>query len=642
MLSRIRDTMGSTFVFGLLGILIASFALWGAGGVFVNTGDVVAKVEDETITAQELDRTFRNEVDRYREQLGGTFDTRQALDMGLQYTVLTQLVQKKALDNEAKALGLLGSDREVRASIQTIPAFQDLGGNFSRLAYDQQIRLVGLSPKEFEDQIRVDIARTQLIEGFTETALVPQRLIDTLYTFRKESRTARIATVPVSDIEGVPAPTPEELQAFYDSLQESLKTPELRDLRFLVLRPSAFAAAAEFTGEELQAEYERRAEDFNTPEQRRVEVAVVRSETDARELFERVAVGEDFTAVTAALTGFSAEEQALGLVTQATLAENYTAAAAEAVFSAPVGGVTPPTATLLAWQVFRVAEIVPGVSRAFEAVKEDLKASLAAEKGIDALYDLVGVIDDALAAGSSFDQIVKETGLTPIAVAGVSAEGRHADGSALADGSLLPLVLKAFSYEEGHELDVEEIPGEDVFFAVSVDRVIPPGPIPLAEIAADLSGEWMKRERLKKAGERAEAALEAYRKGDSLDVIARRYGGSTFAIGPYQRDRAFFSRELSPAIAKLLFSLKEGEAGIEQDARGEGYLLVVPTSVAPGDPAANRGELLQIRGRILTDLKNDLFAQLEAAIERDQSVSINRKTVDQLYQVDAAEAGPPS
>jgi peptidyl-prolyl cis-trans isomerase D len=640
MLSKIRDTMGSTFVFGLLGILIASFALWGAGGAFVNSGGVVATVDSEPITAQELDRTFRNEVDRYREQLGGQFDTQRALAMGLPNQVLNQLVQKKALDNEAGSLGLLGSDHEVRAAIQGISAFQDLGGKFSRLAYDQQLMQVGMTTKEFEDQVRVDIARTQLIDAFTETALIPERLVDALYTFRKETRTARVATIPAGPADAIKPPGGEELHTYYDSIKEQLKTPELRDLRVLVLRPADFAAQMTFTEDELREEYERRADDFNVPERRQIDVAVLKTEADARELHERVTSGEDFTAVTQDMTGFAADEQSLGLVSQADLAQTYSAAAAEAAFATPAGGVTEPTSTLLGWQVFRVESLTPGVSRPFEQVQDNLKDSLAAEKGIDALYDAVGKLDDMVAAGAPFEQMVAETGLTPIAIPGVSADGRHTDGSPPANPLLLPFIQRAFTYEEGHGLDVEEIQGADTFYVVSVDRIIPPETLPFEKVEGDLTADWISREQMKAAGQRADAALKAFQGGASLEQVARSYGGTVFSIGPYARDRALFSRELPPELARLLFSLKQGEGGIEQDARGSGYLLIVPVTVTPGDPAANRAELLQIRGRILNDLKNDLFYQLEAAIEADQRISINQKAVDQLYQIDNSGFGP--
>lgn len=637
MLTQIREKMGSIFLFLMLGVLIASFALWGAGGAFVGTGGVVATVDGQPITATELDRGLQNEVDRYREQLGGNFDTRQALSLNLHYQVLTRLIQKKALDNEAEELGLLGSDQGVRDSVMDIEAFHDLGGNFSRVTYDQQLGLAGLSVKEFEDQIRQDIARTQLIDGFTETALIPQRLIETLFVFRKEKRSALVITIPADVITGVARPTPEQLKTFYTSLSRSLRTPELRDLRILVLRPSDFAATMSFTEEELQAEYKKKSEEYSTPEQRRVEVAVFRNEVEAREFYERVAQGADFTALATEMTGFAPEEQSLGRVSKTILQQNYTAAVAEAVFAAPRGGVTAPSSTLLAWQVFRVSEIVPGVTRSYSDVKAELSASLAAEKGVNALYDMVSTIDDQLNEGANFDEILKSTGLTPINLQGVSARGLFANGEALNDPTLLPLVKKAFTYNEDQPLDLEETAGQNTFYLVNVDRVIPSAPIPFDAIQNELGQEWLGRERLKIAGQRAEAALRALRDGVSSESLAARYGGRVLTIGPYQRDLALFSRELSPSIAKLMFTLKPGDAGIEQDAQGKGYVVLVPTTVVAADPSANRVELLQIRNRVLNDFKNDLFVQLERSIEQNQSIAIKRKIVDQIYQVDTSD-----
>lgn len=634
MLTQIREKMGSIFLFLMLGVLIASFALWGAGGAFVGTGGVVATVDGQPITATELDRGLQNEVDRYREQLGGDFDTRQALNLNLHYQVLTQLIQKKALDNEAEELGLLGSDQGVRDSVMAIEAFHDLGGNFSRVTYDQQLGLAGLSIKEFEDQIRQDIARTQLIDGFTETALVPQRLVETLFVFRKEKRSALVVTIPADVVSGVTRPTPQELKNFYTSLSASLKTPELRDLRVLVLRPNDFAATITFTEEELQAQYKKKSDEYSTPEQRRVEVAVLRNEAEAREFYERVTQGADFTALATEMTGFAPDEQSLGRVSKATLEQNYTAATAEAVFAAPRGGVTAPSSTLLAWQVFRVSEIVPAVTRAYRDVKPELEASLAAEKGVDALYDTVGKIDDQLNEGASFDEILKSTGLKPVEIQGISARGLYANGRAIADPAFLPLIQKAFAYSEDQPLDLEEAPGQNTFYLVNVDRVIPSAPLPFETIKGELEQEWMARERLKVAGQRAEAALQALRTGASPESLAVRYGGRVLTIGPYQRDLALFSRELSPSIAKLMFTLKLGEAGIEQDAQGKGYVLLMPTTAIAADPAVSRIDLLQIRNRVLNDFKNDLFVQLEKSIEQGQSVAIKKKTVDQIYQVE--------
>lgn len=631
MLKQIRSKLTSTLVFALLGVLIASFALWGVGGGFVQQGSVVASVEGTNITTFELDRAFRNEVERLREQLGGDFDTQQALAMGVQNLALNQLVDRTLLDVEAGRLDLYASDAQVQREIMSVEAFRDLGGNFSRLLYDQQLSYSGYTPEEFEDSVRADIARTQLIEGLLDAAPVPPALVEALYRHRKETRTARVLAFPAADAAGIPEPTEEQLRAYYDAYSEAYMHPEYRDLRFLIVSPEDFAARAEFTEEELRAEYERRADEFDEPETREVEVAVFRDERQARAFFERVQAGADFTATAVEMTGFSAGELQLGEVTRNEIAQNYSDVAAERVFTADVGDVTEPSSTLLAWQVFHVTGVTPGITRTFEEVRPELEQALAEERGIDQLYDTVGVIDDELAAGASFDQVVQVTGLKPLTLEAVSARGRTRGGETVAESPALPYLDEAFQLEPGHELHLENGEGDDEFYLAVVDQVYSPEPIPFEQVRDEVRRNWLNEQRLLKAGEVANAALEEFRAGRSLEEISAEYGGRVFPIGPFQRDRVMSSRELAPAIANLMFSLGEGEAGVEQQSGGQGYLLLQVTGITPGDPAANRGELVVLRAQLQNALQEDLFGQLQAALRKDLDVSINREAVEQLF-----------
>lgn len=631
MLKQIRSKLTSTLVFALLGVLIASFALWGVGGGFVQQGSVVATVEGTNITTFELDRAFRNEVERLRNQLGGDFDTQQALAMGVENFTLNQLVDRTLLDVEAGRLGLYASDAQVQREILRFEAFHDLGGNFSRLLYDQQLAYGGYSAEDFEESVRGDISRTQLIEGLLDAAPVPPALVEALYRHRKETRSARVLAFPAADITGIPEPDEEQLRTYYETYSEAYMHPEYRDLRFLVLEPADFAAQVEFTEEELRDEYERRADEFNDPERRALEVAVFRDERQARAFYERVWAGADFTATAGEMTGFSEEELKLGEMSRREVTDSYSEAAAERVFAADVGGVTEPSSTLLAWQVFHVTSIIPGVTRSFEEVRSEIEQVLAEERGIDQLYDMVGVIDDELAAGASFDQVIEVTGLEPVALEGVSRRARTRDGEAIADSKALPYLDEAFDLEPGHELLLEAGEGDDEFYLALVDEIYPPEPIPFEEAREDVRRSWLDEQRLLEAGKVASAALEDFRAGGSLETIAAEYGGTVFPIGPFQRDRVMSSRELAPAIANLMFSLAEGDAGIEQQSGGTGYLLLQVTVVEPGDPSANRGELVVLRAQLQNALQEDLFQQLQASLRNELDVSINREAVEQLF-----------
>ena len=323
----------SVLGFFLFALLISSFAFFGSGSLLSQQGTVVATVGDQNVTLPEFSSTFQTEVARYREQFGPEFDTQQALLFGLDKAVINQMVQRASLDQEVEDLGLLGSSAEVRSIVGSMEAFQDISGNFSDFTYRQRLASVNMTPEEYETTVRVDIARTQLVKAVAETSVIPQALVNTLYKYRKESRRAKIATIPASSISGIGVADAETLQTFYDINKSSFTTPEFRDLTFLIVDTALFAKEQEFTEEELQSEYDFRFEEFNIAESRIVEVAVLKIENQARELFDRVQAGEDFTAVAVELSGFAADELVLGERTKSQITDNYSAVAAERVFS---------------------------------------------------------------------------------------------------------------------------------------------------------------------------------------------------------------------------------------------------------------------------------------------------------------------
>jgi len=105
MAKPVHKQITSILGFILFGVLIASFAFFGAGSLVTQQGAVVAKIEDQQVTAIDFANAFENEVTRYREQFGPEFNTQQALDMGLDQIVINQLVQRATLDQQAEDLG---------------------------------------------------------------------------------------------------------------------------------------------------------------------------------------------------------------------------------------------------------------------------------------------------------------------------------------------------------------------------------------------------------------------------------------------------------------------------------------------------------------------------------------------------------
>lgn len=630
MLQQIRKGLASTIVFALLALLIASFALWGAGGSFVNQGGVVATVGSQEITIPEYKNQFEAEVKRYREQFGPSFTYQEALSIGLNRSVIDQLVQRSALDEEAENLKLLGADEEVRSLIQTMPFFQDLTGKFSDFTYRQQLKSAGWSIKEFEDQVRIDIARTQLIEGITETSLVPAAMLDMLYTYRKEARRAEIATIPASAIGEIAAPDDATLEAFYELNKRDFMAPEFRNLSFLILTPTEFATSEDFSDGDLKAEYEARLADYSTPEKRAVEAAILKDKDQVEELNERVAAGEDFAAVAAELTGLERDEISQGDISYTEAFENYGEKAAHDIFDAAVGDTTEPIETLVSWQVFQVTGVTPGSTQSFEEVKDDLAQTLAEERGIDALYDAVGRADEDIGAGASLEDIAETVGVQPINIPAIADTGQLPDGSYYRDYRVYPYLQEAFTKYEDDELELPQGQG-DTFYMIRVNDITPAAQRPFEEVKAQVLQMWRANETLKKLGERAREALAAAEQGEDLKTIATRYGGARFVTDSYVRDRVFTQKEIAPSIARLMFDLPLGGVGIEQDSKGDGYVVVKVIEVTSKAPETGDFEYQALVGRVSNEVKNDLYIQYLKKVRDSMDVNINQKIVDTLF-----------
>ena len=640
MAKPIHKQITSVLGFFLFAILIASFAFFGAGSIVSQPGAVVATVGDQKITVTDFVNSFDNEIARYREQFGPEFDTQAALAIGLDQGVVNQLVQRASLDQQAEDLGLLGSTGEVRHLIREMDAFQDLNGNFSEFTYKQRLAIAGMNAEQFEDRIRLDIGRTQLIEAFADTALLPAALVEVLYAYRKESRRAEIATIPASAITNIEAPTPEALKAYYQASPNMFASPEYRNLSFLIVRPEDYAGDIELSEEELREEYQIKYEDFNIPEARGLEVAILRSEDQAGQLYQRVAAGEDFAAVAAELTGFTPEELSLGEKNHSEISNEYGNVAAERVFAAPLDGVTEPTQSINSWQVFHVTLITPGTEKSFEDSLDELRALVAADRGIDNLYNAVAVIDNDIISGFDIEQISTSSGNPLITLEAVSAQGGSRDGGLIAETKVLPYLARAFTLQEDDPIELYEAE-DDIFYIIKVNGIIPPVPPPFEEVENQARQSWFAEEQLRLAGIYANQALAAAEGGTSLEEIAARYGGISFETDSYRRDRVFTQRELAPGIARLMFGLEEGGIGIEQDARGDGYLLIKVTEIKSQDPAQDQFEFQALVTRLQGEMQTDIFIQLQAAIQRNMDISINRSLIDNLYDPDRQVAFSP-
>jgi len=636
MLSSIRNMLGSFLVLALMGLLIASFALWGIPDIFTtSSGRTVAEVDDAQISDIEFARRYEQRLREIQAQFGEAFSRDQARQLGVPQQTLQQMVSQLVFDLHAREIGLRASPSQVIEQLQEIPAFEGLTGGFDRATYEQQLQNLGMSPGEFEDQLRRDIIRAQLFRSLTVGVPVPDALARALFRYRQEERKATILTAGMELVADVTAPTEEEMRQAYELQKDQYMTPTYRDIAVARINPEDIAKPQEVTRAELEEAYQARLNEYQIPELRNLRI--VTFPRDAREeaeaFVERVSGGGNFDDTVTEMTDFTPEETRLGDLSYSDLDSDYNAQVAEAVFATEEGALTEPVQSVFGWHVFKVEDVTPPENRLLAEVEETLRQEVAREKALDAVYDISVEAEEALASGASVEEIARNLSLA-YARATVTRDGLKQSGE-LADDIVVEALESALSLpvEEPPTLEPTE---ENGFMLIDVLGTVPPEQKPFEAVVEEIRDQLVRERRMAAAGELAETAADRLRAGEAPETVAEDMGLALTRTDWVPRNARGSTRELAPSIARLVFQMEKGEVGIERAATQQGYIAARVDEIRPGDSERNPGAFADLTAQLEQRLLNDALTQYERALRESMGVEVNQQRFSEIVSPEQA------
>ena len=482
MLQLIRGTVGTWVVKALFFLLIASFAIWGIGDIFRGKGpaSTVAEIGPVKVQAAELDREFRQQLNRLRPMFGGQLDMEQARQLGLVDQTLDQIVQRTLFDLAAQDSGLAAGDETVQRRLQKIPAFRNEQGQFDPELLRRALSANGMSENMLVGMIREEAGR-QLVVGAVGTgAQAPDIMVDALYRFRNEKRRAETLTVANDSMPEPSAPDEAELTRAHEDKAVRYTAPEYRGLTIGLVSVEAFAKSLEVTDDEVKAAYDGRADEFQTPERRSFQQVLVDTEDQARRIQEKArAAGGNLDA---AAKAEGVEAAALGPLGEAEIPE-----IGVSVFALDADTVADPFKSDLGWHVIRVTKVEPAQVRKLADVREEVIAQLRKDRAADQMPRFINMVEDALAGGATLEEAAAKYKLSLLRIEAVDAAGARPDGSKVADVPDLTQILQtAFNLAQGARSSVIEAADSNAF-VVRADSLTPSRLKPLAEVRDHVS-----------------------------------------------------------------------------------------------------------------------------------------------------------
>lgn len=623
MLQTLRTRAAGTVAKVLFSILVLSFAVWGVGDyAFLRRSEPTAiNVAGVKVTATELGNEYRRDLDNLRRSLGDV-DPETARQFGLMDRVVERIVSKELFANAADHLGLRIGDDLVRMRLLRDPSLVGPGGTFDRQRFLEVLQQAGYTEDRFVALVRADIARALITEPFTAGIEVPEPVVDRLYRYRNERRTAETVFVASDSFTDVGAPSAEELKTLYEDDPERYTAPEYRALSMVRVGVEEMIPTIQVSEEELRDAYSARIESLRVAEKREVDQILFSDEAAAKSAAEKIAAGADFVQVATEDAKQTAETTHLGLIDRTALLPEL----ASAVFALEENKPSEPVKSPFGWHLFRVTKIEAGREPSFDEVKPQLQEELARQEAGAAAVKASNKLEDALAEGTSLEDAAKQIGVAVTTVDAVDQQGRGLDGLLVSTLSSVPEVIMAgFDQEEGRTSPILETRA-GAFYVVRADKVTPSRLKPLEEVRNEIESQWRTRKRDEAAKAQADKVLADAKAGQTLEALAGALSLKHETTPPLRRtiDTAL-PAGMTPDLVGQMFRLNKDELGVASGTGG--YFVLRVTEIAAADPATDAAGVDRVRVELRQRMAGDLGTSLTDALKQRLGVSVDEDVV---------------
>lgn len=638
MIRFFRRALSSWIVLGLFALIMIAFIVTGVGtpsslgNLAGASNEMVAKVGGEKIGIGEVNQraqlTVENARQRQPELNMATFVKQGGID-----EVVNQLVSAKAMEIWARAHGIGASKRLIDGEIASISAFQGPTGQFDEQVYRSMLSQRRITEAQLRNDIHGDLIRNQVLIPVSGSIRAPTSLVSPYAALMLERREGFIGAVPIEAMLPQAKPTDAQLNGWYGRNLALYTQPERRIIRYALISKEQIKTLPTPTEAEIKAFYDANAASYGGIETRSFSQVILPDQKSADAFVAQMKAGASF-ADAARKAGFAPTDTAIGAQTQAQLEALATAEVARAAYATPQGGTTAPLKSALGWHILHVDSVKKASGKSLEAAHAEIAASLGKQKIDEAIADLIAQMEDEVADGANFDEVVRKHGLTVKTSPPVNKNGQI-DGKPsmpFGDPYLQVLLKTAFEASPDDDPTVETIGNGQYHALLKVGQVLPAAPIPFANVRDRVALDFMRDRAFATA--RDVASKIAARAATGVP-LARAIAEAGMPLPPPQPagarqiDIAQSGRPAPPPLA-MMFAMKPGTARILEIPDKRGWFVVQLAKVEKGDIAKAPGLVDATRGEFNNMISQELIEQFSRAVQGEVGTTRNEQAISAL------------
>ncbi|MFC0397095.1 SurA N-terminal domain-containing protein [Paraburkholderia rhizosphaerae] len=393
-------------MFMLVLVIVPGLGFVGIQGFrgFFDDSANVASVNGHKITRAEYDNSMRMQLDRARQMLGNQFDTKLFDTPDRRKEMLDGLIQQRVLADETQRLHLTVSDDALRRALMADPVIASLkkpDGSIDLDRYKQLLAMQGLTPDQYQEQVRYGMAMQELPAAIQSTAFVPKALAQHLTELAEQQREVQGLAFRSQDYASKVQPTDAQVQAYYDAHKDAFATPATATIQYVVLSPATLAASAKPTDADLQKYYQDNIAHYRTEGEVRASHILISAPKDASAadkekakqkaeaiLAQVKAHPDQFAAIAQKESqdpGSASKGGDLGYFTRGMIAGGK--AFDDAVFSLKKDEISNIVQTDFGFHIVKVTDIKPEVTKPFDDVKQAIEKDVQAQQAAKAFSD---------------------------------------------------------------------------------------------------------------------------------------------------------------------------------------------------------------------------------------------------------------
>jgi peptidyl-prolyl cis-trans isomerase D len=614
----------------VLGLLAASFAVWGINDIFRGFGrSTLAKIGHTEIPIDLFRRTYNERLQQIERQMGRPLPPEQAKALGLDRQVLGSMVAEAGLDQRARQMRLGISDAEIVRQITDSKAFQGPTGRFDRTRFEMLLRNAGYTEQRFVSEQRRVTLRRQLVDSLSGDLPVPKAWLAALNQFQNQERSIEFVQLGPAQAGDIPQPTAEELDKYFQAKKLLFLAPEYRKIEVVSVTPSDIARWMEIPDADIKTAFEQKRSRYVTPERRHVEQIVFSNMGDAEAAAARLRDGLSFSAL-AAERGLKESDVDLGTVPKSEIIDP---AVADAAFTLKDSEVSAPINGRFGAVIVTVLKIEPEAVKTLADISPQIRSDLAAERAKAQVRDLHDKIEDARAGGSSLEQAAQKLNL-PVMTYNVDRSGRDPDGKLI--GNLQhagQVVSAAFASDVG--VDNEAVDADGGYIWYSVTSIAPGRDRTLEEVKSEVEAGWRQDEIAARLKKKAADILDKVKSGTPFAAVAAADGLKLETADRLKRQVG--NSTLSPKVLVSVYHTAKDAYGSAEGEQPDQWYVFRVTDVTNPKPDANAADAKKIEDTVKRQVTDDIVGQYVTSVEDDLGTSVNQPALAQALSNSAPD-----